>query len=492
MKSAKAVAVVAILFLIQFIIRFRSELVSDAAWYLYVADGLLHGKTLYQDFVEVNPPLGIWLTVPIVWIANLASISSISVMWVSLFALIAASLTFINRYLQAGKLASDNVRAAFLIAIAAALLFLPNEDFAEREHFLVLLFLPWLFLRLVEKSENNIGNFERLLIGICAGAAICLKPQAVGVPILVELALLVHRRNFAGILSPENIGAIVFTALYAAAIYVFTPIYLTEIIGLGTKAYLPFGGESTFAVFYMAFWALLMLLVGFGLRRVIVQSNQNVLLLDVLLAASVGFMLAYFVQGKGFFYQCMPANILIFVACSWAAISIMLSSRKLNFLITIYAVLTLAFLYQQPQSYDNINPMFGDALASQAPQAKSIFIASTRIDHAFPFVVKNHLQWASRLPYQWFVPYVVAKGEAAMNINDPIRAKAIELTVSDLANFKPEIVFIDQPERQAQEPGGPFDYLKFWSADPRFASIWQNYHLKTKKYGFDVYVLSKP
>ena len=158
----------------------------------------------------------------------------------------------------------------------------------------------------------------------------------------------------------------------------------------------------------------------------------------------------------------------------------------------IYAVLTLAFLYQQPQSYDNIDPMFGDALASQAPQAKSIFIASTRIDHAFPFVVKNHLQWASRLPYQWFVPYVVAKGEAMININDPVRAKAIELTVSDLANFKPEIVFIDQPERQAHEPGGPFDYLKFWSADPRFASIWQNYQLKTKKYGFDVYVLSKP
>ena len=492
MKPAKAVAVVAILFAIQIIIRFRSELVSDAAWYLYVADGLLHGKTLYQDFIEVNPPLGIWLTVPIVWFANVTSLSPIAAMWLSMFVLIALSLMFINRYLRIGALASENARAYFVIATAAALLFLPTEDFAEREHFMVLLFLPWVFLRLTEKPAGRIGNAERFVVGLCAGAAICLKPQAIGAPIFVELVLLYQRRNLTKLLSPENIGAVCFALSYAAAIYFFTPLYIMEIIGLATKAYLPYGGESALAIFYMVAWALAMLAVAISLRWIKAKSNQNTLLLDVLLAASVGFLLSYFVQGKGFFYQCMPINIFIFMACSRAAISITLTSGKLNFPITIYAVLSLAFVYQQPQSYDNIGPMFGDALAAAAPDAKSIFIATTRIDHPFPFIVKKHLHWASRLPYQLLIPYVVEKGELAISENDPVRTKAIELTVTDLANFKPDIVFIVRPERQAHDPGGPFDYLKFWSADPRFVDIWKNYHLKTKNYGFDVYVLAKP
>ncbi len=492
MKSVKIVAIVAVLFAAQIFIRFRSELVSDAAWYLYVADGLLQGKTLYQDFIEVNPPLGIWLTVPIVWIANMVSISSIVAMWLCVFALIALSLTFINRYLRISGLVPENKRAYFVISIAAALLFLPTEDFAEREHFLVLLFLPWLFLRLIEKSESKVGGAERFIVGICAGAAICLKPQAIGAPLFVELVLLYQNRNFTRLISTENIGAVFFALSYAAAIYVFTPIYITEIIGLATKAYLPYGGESAFAIFYMVAWALAMFLVAICLRRIMAAFHQNTILFDVVLAASIGFLLSYFIQGKGFFYQCMPANILIFMACSWAAISILFDSKKLNFAFMAFAVLTVAFVYQQPQSYDNIDPMFGDALTAEAPEAKSIFIASTRIDHAFPFVIKKHFQWASRLPYQLLVPYVVENGEAATAGNDPIRNRAVEVTVTDLANFKPDVVFIVRPERQIHDPAGPFDYLKFWSTDPRFADIWKNYQLKTKKYGFDVYVLAKP
>ena len=66
-----------ILFIVSAYIRFNAELVSDAAWFLYVANGLLHGKSLYVNFMEVNPPLGMWLTVPIQWLAlhlNLAPI----------------------------------------------------------------------------------------------------------------------------------------------------------------------------------------------------------------------------------------------------------------------------------------------------------------------------------------------------------------------------------------------------------------------------------
>ena len=163
--------------------------------------------------------------------------------------------------------------------------------------------------------------------------------------------------------------------------------------------------------------------------------------------------------------------------------------RLLPFIAFATAALFVAI---EKQSYFDFDDVFWPTMQSEAPEAKSVFIASTRIDLAFPFVIKHNLNWASRLPAQWLVPYIVAHTNQDVTAKDSIVTKALEWTVSDIANLKPDIIFVNTAKNQIDEPGGPFDYIKFWSADSRFAEIWQNYHLKTNKFGFDVYVLNKP
>ncbi len=46
----------------------------DSAWALYVGQAMMDGAQLYQDIIEINPPLAFALAVPPVWIANLAGI----------------------------------------------------------------------------------------------------------------------------------------------------------------------------------------------------------------------------------------------------------------------------------------------------------------------------------------------------------------------------------------------------------------------------------
>ena len=46
----------------------------DSAWALYVGQAMMEGAHLYQDIIEINPPLAFGLAVPPVWIANLAGI----------------------------------------------------------------------------------------------------------------------------------------------------------------------------------------------------------------------------------------------------------------------------------------------------------------------------------------------------------------------------------------------------------------------------------
>ena len=70
---------------------------------------------------------------------------------------------------------------------------------------------------------------------------------------------------------------------------------------------------------------------------------------------------------------------------------------------------------------------------------------------------------------------------------DDIVARALDWTVTDLVKFHPDIVFIDEGTEQFYVPGGRFDYVKFWSNDPRFAALWTRYERRASMNGFAVY-----
>ena len=145
MRASAALGLVALLFAAQFFIRFQSSLIHDSAWYLYVAQGLLHGKKLYLDFVEVNPPLGMWLVVPPVWFGERTGFASVACFYCYLFAITVIVLALCWRYAMTE---TPSTRALMLVATSAVLLFAPGNNFGQREHFMVLLFLPWAILRM--------------------------------------------------------------------------------------------------------------------------------------------------------------------------------------------------------------------------------------------------------------------------------------------------------------------------------------------------------
>jgi hypothetical protein len=52
----------------------RSPEKDDVAWLLYVARKWLAGQRLYDDLVEVNPPLIVWMYAAPAWIAGMLSV----------------------------------------------------------------------------------------------------------------------------------------------------------------------------------------------------------------------------------------------------------------------------------------------------------------------------------------------------------------------------------------------------------------------------------
>ena len=128
-------------------------------------------------------------------------------------------------------------------------------------------------------------------------------------------------------------------------------------------------------------------------------------------------------------------------------------------------------------------------LLKNAPNAKSVFIASTRLDDGFPLVQKHDLVWASRLPTQWLTPYVASKWQGTALPQDDIVSKALDWTVTDLQEMKPDIVMIDLNNDQVYVPGGKFNYIKFWQNDPRFQTLWAQYEYRETVRELAIYTL---
>ena len=49
----------------------------DTGFLLYAAGRMLDGAHLYRDIVEINPPLILWLNLPVVWVARRLHVSDL-------------------------------------------------------------------------------------------------------------------------------------------------------------------------------------------------------------------------------------------------------------------------------------------------------------------------------------------------------------------------------------------------------------------------------
>jgi len=58
-----------------------------------------------------------------------------------------------------------------------------------------------------------------------------------------------------------------------------------------------------------------------------------------------------------------------------------------------------------------------------------------------------------------------------------IHRYALDAVVADLIRWSPELIFVDVREDKSYFGGLRFDYLAYFSKDPRFAQIWSRYEL---------------
>jgi hypothetical protein len=472
---------IAALFAGQIAIRLGSDLNHDTAWFLYVAHGLLEGGELYRDFVEVNPPLAMWLTMPVVMLSRVIGVGPIETLYGVFFAITALSLLLVWRYLAMIRGLPKWAAGFVLVLLAAAFLFIPGSSFAQREHLLIMLFTPWFMLRAARSEGAQVSVSESVLIGMIGATAVCLKPHAILAPLALEAVMVLRSRNLRMMFAPENIAAVIFAALYGAAMVLWCPAFLAGMVQLGIAAYVPYYGLDASEILQRGVLPASVLALSLVLICMAKGPMRNLTVLAV--ATGAGFLAAYFLQAKGFNYQIMPARIFAVAGGIFAFTGILdaLNAGKLRKLLVIPALIVVSvigLLSLSTQTYVSRGPLFATAISQHRPGAKSFFIASTNVFNGFPLAVRENLVWASRFPALWLVPYVADRWHDGPLPDDPIIAYALEALVTDLLKFHPDVIFISQDSDQDYIRGGTFDYLEFMNQDPRFEAIWNAYELR--------------
>ena len=443
----------------------------DQMWLLYTADLVRHGAKLYgPELFESNPPLIVWLSiVPSglgAWLRVPATaLGKLLVCGVGL-AVAAACIRLIRGMLEMSRTADWTLGFVYV----AAFLVMPARDFGQRDHLLGFLCLPYLLSAARVLAGRPLSGWPAWIVGLGLGTA--LKPHQVLIPISVELTLLLVRRRESMLVRPELLGMVTAGMLYAGAIWLFSPEYVTRM--------LPLLGETYWAFGHLSWWQLVREAVQLHILAAAVLCAAGFMppvspITLVLAVAGVAATVAYYVQRTGWYYQQLPACMAL------AVLGVELGERRqwclpswtqpatigLCGLAVLLTAHFMGYPFTSERSFpiDTPDPSLFAGLTPGTPVAT----LTTTVDYTIPPVFKYHLTLAQRYPHLWMLPAIL-RSEPGERPLPPERLTALEefqheAMLEEFMRWHPQLVSVERcqdPAVQCQVLEGRHDDLLAW------------------------------
>lgn len=445
----------------------------DVVWQMWIARQLLGGAELYKDILEVNPPLWFWLATPVQWAAQTFEISSVKAIVSAVLMLTGISLAVLCALIWKEPV---RIRAGLLWAAFAALILIPLQDFAQREHLCLLGSIPYLVLAARRADHVKISWPVALMVGLIAAPGFALKHYFILVPVFLELWLVYRLRSKWSPLRPEIMALLVGAISYAVAVLVFTPDYLTTIIPMLRTAYDGYGAPviGLVAKPWVAIWlfAMLALKLNWGKATSLTVSST--------IAASA-FCVSYFAQQKGWSYHAVPATCLLFfsIASLWIAENgIILKKTRLFIYAAVLAIFMLPSITAGPYSNRHEPPV--RKLLQLSTPGESVIMLTGHPSHIWPMVEHGGFKWPSRHFAFWMTHAVAAQekthGSLAPDLSN-LANTVRKQTLQDLQCNPPDLILVDD-FINSNSPG--FDILNFFEKDEAFKELFSHY-LKVQK-----------
>jgi len=455
--------------------------VPDILWRLHIADGLLAGKHMYRDILEVNPPLWFWAAIPVAWLAQNSPILP----YHALIAMNVAgivSATFIVFHL-AKKTLEPSAAAAAAFGFLFALSLVSVGDLGQREQSLLMACGMWIALLCARLDGAKVALPMAILVGIMSAYGFALKHYFVLVPIVLEAWLLWRQKRAWRPFRPENVTLALCAIAYGLAVWKFTPDFLTRMLDLVQTTYFAFGPWNGFSSLERKVrLASQGLFVFVPMALMVLTKERRAFFVAIAIAIVVCLAIVLF-QQKGWRYHFVAAHGLS------AMLSIMIlhqlffkQEKGTRVVLPIVAALTLIWSVVALPAIDSVKtrgevvePLLKSIVAKE-PDDSRIFILSIGPDYAFyPLAQAGRTYW-SRYYAMWMVPGLLTlnqnpKLEAIRKVEkERVRAEFIE----DVQCSRPNLIIGEVGYIRTPNPIR-FDSIAYLTEDPAF-KVWLDTH----------------
>jgi hypothetical protein len=449
-----------------FFFRFRGGVDSDVTGQLWIAHQLNGGASLYRDIIEVNPPLWFWMARPLDLVATLLDVRAEHLLAPLVGLLAALSLAATDRLLISK---TPLRRTAFLVYTALILLAMPWLELGQREQLLLIGAIPYALLAAARRSEVQVSPWLAFSVGIGAGVGFALKHYFILCPALLELWLFAAQRRRWRPFRPETLGMGAVGLAYGVAIMLWASDYLHSIVPMVRLAYGVTGASRLIDLFQpgVILSLVTMLLLVSQWRLLGERPYADAASLTV---AATGFLVAYFVQRKGWPYHAQP----MLGCASLGLLALVLCATKPPRLICLVApallLMPFAVEVQAAAKGQGSDPDVRRAILGLSPGEPVGFIG---VDWSIG--AERGLGYPSRYMSFWMLS-AVARNEA-LGSHDPrlteLGASVVRNTIADYRCLPPHrIIWSTVP------PGsGNFDLLAYFRRDPQFAELLSHYRL---------------
>jgi hypothetical protein len=455
---------------------------TDVSWLLIAGERWLDGQRLYSEIVETNPPMAILIYVPGILIGRALGMPAEIVVDGLMFAAIAVSLAITARILKVASALAPGQRWPLTLLAVMTLTILPVQVFGQREHIAVIALLPALGVLALRIRQETPPAWAIATAGLGLGLALAFKPHFV-IPVLCCLAVAaLHLKSWRIIFAPEHFIAAGVIAGYGACMVAFFPEYFAVMAPLLRDVYtigLPLARMLEKPV--VPLWGIA--LIG----AMLLKRGRALDAADALLiAASLGFGLVYFIQRKGWPYHSYPMMVFALLALGCA----ITSSDDRTALAREWlagAAAALMVLFGLSMVWFNHSL---DARALQAAVARLgphpiILAISGNAGIAHPLTRAVGGVWASReqellaTSYERYLRGTEAPDQPTLANLDRYAAREREWLIADFRKYRPTVVLVDNFTD---------DWTGWAQASPELVDLLKGYRLSETVMGVDILV----
>jgi hypothetical protein len=457
----------------------------DVGAILSFAERWAGGAELYRDILDVNPPLIFVLFRAPVWLGAQTGLGAIAALQALL--LVLCLLSFLAAARLAAPLAAGPAEAALRAPLLALLTVAAGYDAGQREHLALLAALPYLALAARRAEGPPVAARHAIPIAAIAALGLALKPHLLLLALPIE-ALLWRARGRAAFRDPVPWTMAAVWLGYLAAIGLFFPAYLRDVLPIVRELYLDLGVYDVWSVLLSPALGAAMLLLAVAAPL----GWRGGALARALWLAAAGAFLAAWLQHKGWTYHAMPVLVLGLGAAALGAaraLDALLDPPRARRAAPAFAAIACcaAALFfargEAPWRQLHFATEPAGRLAGRlehSPEGARMLVLGEHIHPVFPALNYAEVQPVLRTMTLWPLQGAYARCEGKEGGVRPVSRMSeaefflFRTVAEDIARDPPEIVLVAR-EHGIADCGRPFDLLGYFARHPLFAEAWARY-----------------